>query len=84
MALIKIINFIKGEEREFNLENMQVHCVSFCDISIVNVKAVDIMTLNENEAIRTDNKHAFREIYQGHFKPRLARALETETDMSYC
>ena len=63
---------------------MEVHSVSFCDISIVSVKAVDIMTLNENEAIRTDNKHAFREMYQGHFKPRLARALGTETDMSYC
>lgn len=63
---------------------MQVHSVSFCHIPIVSVKAVDIMTLNENEAIRTDNKHAFQEMYQGNFKPRLARALRTETDMSYC
>lgn len=63
---------------------MQVHSVSLCDISIVSVKAVDIMTLNENGAIRTENKHALREMYQGHFKPRLARALGTETDMSYC
>lgn len=80
--MFKILNFIKGEEREFNLENIQVHYVSFCDISIVSVKAVDIMALNENGAIRTDNKHAFREMDQAHFKPHLTRGLGTETDMS--